>query len=96
MESRKPIRSVRAGGGACSLAGGGLFDHGSHVGGDCFQHLKVVSGKGVRAGAVESQNGDYAALPSSGTARAERSVLYCVGLFRYPGSTDGLPFKMGL
>src|SRR5580700_8902990 len=34
--------------------------------------------------------------PSSGTASAERSVLYLVGSLRYPGSTDGLPFRIGL
>src|SRR5579863_819142 len=34
--------------------------------------------------------------PASGTASAERSVLYLVGSLRYPGSTDGLPFRIGL
>ena len=33
--------------------------------------------------------------PSRGTASAERSVLYFVGSFKYPGSTDGLPFRIG-
>ena len=27
---------------------------------------------------------------------AERSVLYFVGSFRYPGSTEGFPFRIGL
>ena len=35
-------------------------------------------------------------FPSIGTASAERSVLYFVGSFRYPGSTDGLPFRIAL
>src|SRR5258708_30636790 len=34
--------------------------------------------------------------PSRGTANAERRVLYFVGSLRYPGSTDGLPFTIGL
>src|SRR5215467_13123365 len=33
---------------------------------------------------------------SIGSARAERRVLYLVGSFRYPGSTEGLPFRIGL
>src|SRR5689334_17330460 len=36
------------------------------------------------------------AEPSTGTATAERSVLYLVGSLRYPGSTDGFPFRIAL
>src|SRR5215831_18166614 len=35
-------------------------------------------------------------MPLSGTASADRRMLNLLGSFRYPGSTEGLPFRMGL
>jgi len=45
---------------------------------------------------VQGDHANTPFKPSSGTASAEFSVLYLEVSFRYPGSTEGLPFRIGL
>ena len=57
----------------------------------------MVVGEGVAIAVIERQHADArrARLPAA-RPRPSASVLNFEGSFRYPGSTEGLPFTMGL
>ena len=93
MQWGERTRSIGAGGGACSFAGGGLFDDGSKARGYCLQYLKVISGKGVRASAVEGQHSGHAGAAFERHRQRRAQGTVCL-LYTSPSPRDRQKSRM--
>ena len=90
------IRLVTTGMGHAGFGRRALLQAGAQPDNNRFHDLQILFAECVLIRAIKRQDRGYAGVSLDRTAKAERNASPCAASFRYPGSTKGLPFKIGL